>query len=79
MNRQSQIQLTPDEQRAYLAEATTMTLCTVDKNGYPHAVAMSYHGQRRLYLHDLLQEGAKGGQRPPQPQGRGHDRVWRRL
>ena len=42
MNRQSQIQLTPEEQRAYLAEATTMTLCTVDKNGYPHAVAMSY-------------------------------------
>ena len=42
MNRQSQIQLTPEEQRAYLAEARTMTLCTIDKNGYPHAVAMSY-------------------------------------
>ena len=42
MNRQSQIQLTPEEQRAYLAEATTMTLCTIDKNGYPHAVAMSH-------------------------------------
>ncbi|MCE2485630.1 MAG: pyridoxamine 5'-phosphate oxidase family protein [Desulfurellaceae bacterium] len=42
MNRQSQIQLTPEEQRAYLVEATTMTLCTIDKNGYPHAVAMSY-------------------------------------
>lgn len=42
MNRQSQIQLTPQEQQAYLAEARTMTLCTVDKNGYPHAVAMAY-------------------------------------
>ena len=42
MNRQSQIQLTPQEQDAYLAEARTMTLCTVDKNGYPHAVAMAY-------------------------------------
>lgn len=42
MNRQSQIQLTPEEQHAYLAEARTMTLCTVDKNGYPHAVAMAY-------------------------------------
>lgn len=42
MNRQGQIQLTPEEQQAYLAEARTMTLCTIDKNGYPHAVAMSY-------------------------------------
>ena len=42
MNRQDQIQLTPQEQDAYLAEARTMTLCTIDKNGYPHAVAMSY-------------------------------------
>ncbi len=42
MNRQSQIQLTPEEQEAYLAEARTMTLCTIDKNGYPHAVAMAY-------------------------------------
>ena len=42
MNRQSQIQLTPEEQEAYLAEARTMTLCTIDKDGYPHAVAMAY-------------------------------------
>ena len=42
MNRQGQIHLTPEEQQAYLAEARTMTLCTIDKNGYPHAVAMSY-------------------------------------
>jgi nitroimidazol reductase NimA-like FMN-containing flavoprotein (pyridoxamine 5'-phosphate oxidase superfamily) len=42
MNRQDQIQLTPQEQDAYLAEARTMTLCTIDKNGYPHAVAMAY-------------------------------------
>jgi PPOX class probable F420-dependent enzyme len=42
MNKQSQIQMTPEEQAAYLARARTMTLCTIDKDGYPHAVAMSF-------------------------------------
>lgn len=42
MNKQNQIQMTPEEQAAYLARARTMTLCTVDKDGYPHAVAMAF-------------------------------------
>jgi PPOX class probable F420-dependent enzyme len=42
MNRQSQIKMTPAERDAYLKKARTMTLCTIDKDGYPHAVAMAF-------------------------------------
>ena len=42
MNRQNQIKMTPEEQQAYLSKARTMTLCTIDKDGYPHAVAMAF-------------------------------------
>jgi nitroimidazol reductase NimA-like FMN-containing flavoprotein (pyridoxamine 5'-phosphate oxidase superfamily) len=42
MNRQSQIKMTPEERDAYLKKARTMTLCTIDKDGYPHAVAMAF-------------------------------------
>ena len=42
MNRQSQIQMTPEEQAKYLKHARTMILCTIDKDGYPHAVAMAF-------------------------------------
>jgi len=42
MNRQNQIRMTPEEQAAYLKRARTMTLCTIDKDGYPHAVAMAF-------------------------------------
>jgi PPOX class probable F420-dependent enzyme len=42
MNRQSQIKLTPEEQRQFLTQARTMVLCTIDKDGYPHAVAMAF-------------------------------------
>jgi nitroimidazol reductase NimA-like FMN-containing flavoprotein (pyridoxamine 5'-phosphate oxidase superfamily) len=43
MNRQSQIKMTPEERNKFLAEkARTMMLCTIDKDGFPHAVAMAY-------------------------------------
>lgn len=42
MNKQSQIRMTPEEQDEFLTRARTMVLCTVDKDGYPHAVAMGY-------------------------------------
>src|SRR5262249_44406238 len=42
MNRQNQIKMTPEEQAEFLARARTMMLCTIDKDGYPHAVAMAY-------------------------------------
>jgi len=34
------IALTPAEQKAYIATARTLTLCTHGPRGYPHAVAM---------------------------------------
>ena len=40
MSRRNQIALTPDEQRAYIATARTLTLCSNGAHGYPHAVAM---------------------------------------
>jgi len=43
MNRQSQIKMSPEERHTYLSEkAKTMMLCTIDKDGFPHAVAMAY-------------------------------------
>lgn len=42
MNKQSQIKMTPAEQEKFLAGTRTMVLCTIDKDGYPHAVAMAY-------------------------------------
>jgi PPOX class probable F420-dependent enzyme len=40
MSRRQGIALTEDEQRAYIAKARTLTLCTNGAHGYPHAVAM---------------------------------------
>lgn len=40
MNRRTQIQMTPPEQRAFLEGARTVILCTNGRGGYPHAVAM---------------------------------------
>jgi PPOX class probable F420-dependent enzyme len=42
MNKQSQIKMTPAEQAEFLARARTMMLCTIDRDGYPHAVAMAF-------------------------------------
>lgn len=42
MHKRNQIQLTPEEQTALLKQVKTMALCTIDKNGYPHAVAMAF-------------------------------------
>lgn len=42
MSRRDAIQLTPDEQRQFLATAKTIILSTIDRHGYPHAVAMWY-------------------------------------
>jgi PPOX class probable F420-dependent enzyme len=40
VSRRNQIEISPDEQRAYVATARTLTLCTHGPHGYPHAVAM---------------------------------------
>jgi PPOX class probable F420-dependent enzyme len=41
-NRRQLIQLTPDEQAAFFRERKKAALATIDKDGYPHVVAMNY-------------------------------------
>ena len=41
-NRRQQIQLTPDEQAAFFRERKKAALATIDKDGFPHVVAMNY-------------------------------------
>jgi PPOX class probable F420-dependent enzyme len=42
MNRRQQIQLTPVEMTEFLAQPHKAALATVDKDGFPHVVAMGY-------------------------------------
>jgi len=40
MNRRDQIAMTAEEQSAYIASAKTLILTSIDREGYPHSVAM---------------------------------------
>jgi len=42
MTRRKAIALTPEEQHRYLETSHTIILCSLDRHGYPHAVAMWY-------------------------------------
>jgi PPOX class probable F420-dependent enzyme len=42
MSRRHEIQLTPDEQAAFLQEPHKAALATLDKDGFPHVVAMGF-------------------------------------
>ncbi len=42
MKRRNAIQLSRQEREAFLRQAKTIVLCTIDQRGYPHAVAMWY-------------------------------------
>jgi len=42
MNRRNAIALTDAEQREFLATGRTIVLCSTDRHGYPHPVAMWY-------------------------------------
>src|SRR5205814_8107911 len=42
MNRRRQIQLSPDEQAAFLREHRKAALATIGKDGFPHVVAMNF-------------------------------------
>jgi PPOX class probable F420-dependent enzyme len=42
MNTRQQIQLSPDEQAAFFREQRKAALATLDRDGFPHIVAMSY-------------------------------------
>jgi len=41
-DRRKRIQLTPDEQAAFFRERKKAALATIDKDGFPHVVAMNY-------------------------------------
>jgi PPOX class probable F420-dependent enzyme len=42
MKRQSQVAMTPEERQEFLDTKKTVVLSTIDRNGYPHSVAMWY-------------------------------------
>lgn len=42
MSRRHEIRMTPEEQEAFLKSAPKASLSTVDKNGFPHVVAMGF-------------------------------------
>lgn len=42
VNRRRQIRLTPEEQAAFLRENPKCALATIDKDGFPHVVAMGF-------------------------------------
>ncbi len=42
MNKRPSIQLTPDEQSRFLGESRRCALATLDRDGFPHVVAMNY-------------------------------------
>ena len=42
MSRRKQIQLTPAEQAEFLSQPHKAALATIDKDGFPHVVAMGY-------------------------------------
>ena len=42
MHRRNEIALTPEERQAYLRDSHTIILSTLDRQGYPHSVAMWY-------------------------------------
>ena len=43
VNRRRQIRLTPEEQAAFLRENPKCALATIDKDGFPHVVAMGFY------------------------------------
>src|SRR5229473_5957318 len=43
MDRRRQIQLSADEQAAFLREHRKAALATIDKDGFPHIVAMNFY------------------------------------
>src|SRR5258708_12824572 len=42
MSRRHEIQFTPEEQAAFLSQPHKAPLATIDKEGFPHVVAMGY-------------------------------------
>jgi nitroimidazol reductase NimA-like FMN-containing flavoprotein (pyridoxamine 5'-phosphate oxidase superfamily) len=61
MSRRNQIQLTPEEQAALLSQPHKAALATIDKDGFPHVVAMGYRYKDGAIFMTSYGQGAKGG------------------
>jgi PPOX class probable F420-dependent enzyme len=48
-SRRQQIQLSPEEQAAFFRERKKAALATIDKDGFPHVVAMNYFTQDGVF------------------------------
>ncbi len=69
-NRRQQIQLSPDEQAAFFRERKKAALATIDKDGFPHVVAMNYFGAgQRAEARGAQDRPGEGGELGP-PQAR---------
>jgi PPOX class probable F420-dependent enzyme len=49
MNRRREIQITPEEQAAFLREHRKAALATIGKDGFPHVVAMNFFVKDGLF------------------------------
>jgi len=49
MTRRPQIRLTPEEQARFLREHRKASLATIDRDGFPHVVAMNYFEKDGIY------------------------------
>ena len=49
MNRRQQIRFTPEEQAAFLREHRKAALATIDKDGFPHVVAMNFYAKDGVF------------------------------
>src|SRR5438046_10467791 len=49
ISRRPQIQLSPDEQTAFFRERKKAALATIDKDGFPHVVAMNYFARDGVF------------------------------
>ena len=74
MNRRRQIQLTPDEQAAFLREHRKGALATIGKDGVPACRGDEFPREGRRVLHDFLRQGPEGVEHSAQPQSRADGR-----
>src|SRR5207249_3617758 len=79
INRRQQIRLSPEEQAAFFRERKKAALATIDKDGFPHVVAMNYVARDGAFYMTSYGEGAEGRGHPAQSQGGRDDRGRRRL
>ena len=73
MNRRQQIELTPEEQTAFLKQPHKAALATIDKDGFPHVVAMGYLAKDGAIYMTSYGKAQKVRNIRRNPKGRGDD------